>query len=245
MVSPVYIAVCTDLCGTTGWDRRRVLPCGGLTSLWIHVFKRSSSNRKFRSYSGGKARWRAADDIHCHECHYTCHNHLWNADHRGSVINKDPTAPADKQVHYITRNSVGSSLLKWTCSSAIAKGHGRVHLRLVSIPRRGGLESKQVLVRGTTLCTHFAGDISGHNAGNSLGQSSARKSSVFHSINALLDGYCEKAVHNKEQWTTLCNVVHISECSPHYFYSHCSGHYLQCALKHSKHRSTQHPLGGM
>ena len=53
--------VCT---GTTDWDSRGyLLPCGGLTSVWIHFFKRSSSNRKLRSYSGRKATWEGTDDI--------------------------------------------------------------------------------------------------------------------------------------------------------------------------------------
>lgn len=59
-MSAVYIVVYTVLykyvwyvcTGTPDRDTRRVLPCGGLTSVWIHVFKRSSSNRKLRSCSG-------------------------------------------------------------------------------------------------------------------------------------------------------------------------------------------------
>jgi len=59
-VSVVYIVVYTVLymyvwyvcTGTTDWDSRGyLLPCGGLTSVWIHVFKHSSSNRKLRSYT--------------------------------------------------------------------------------------------------------------------------------------------------------------------------------------------------
>ena len=113
---------------------------GGLTSLWIHVFKCCSLNRKFRNYRGNKRQMGGLlDDIHCHEC---LHTYLWLPTLLLQLFAEcQPHPPMVNMTHTVmqinrsikSQESCGklSTQHGYSHFATLQKGHTRVHLRLI------------------------------------------------------------------------------------------------------------------